>query len=64
MGKICDSINPGLDKQEEIDDEAILPSAPLKEPEEPMSPLAPSPSVRSSTKKTRAPPPPFQEKRL
>ena len=77
MGKICDSTNPGLemdedDDHDEIDDSQFFsPSAPIKEPQqlkdtempEPYRnvPIAPSPSVRSSTKKTRAPPPPFQD---
>ena len=74
MGKICDTLNPGLETQDDDDDDDaqfFSPSAPIKEAQlrdtempEPYRnvPIAPSPSVRSSTKKTRAPPPPFQDK--
>jgi hypothetical protein len=66
MDRICDNLNPGLDIQED-DNQNTPPSAPpeevqLKDTDMPppfnLVPLAPSVSSRSSTKKAPAPPPP------
>ena len=71
MNRICDDLTPGLETREDDDDdqeEVLTPSAPpievqLKDTNMPppfnLVPLAPSPPVRSVSKKAPAPPPPL-----
>lgn len=72
MNRICDDLRPGLETQEEDDDQSPTPSAPveevqLKDTDMPapfnLVPLAP-PVPRSTSKKAPAPPPPFSSSSL
>lgn len=66
MNRICDDFNPGLDTQED-DNQDQSPSAPVEDvqlkdtnmpPPFNLVPIAPIPPPRSSIKKAPAPPPP------
>lgn len=68
MNRICDELSPGLDIQDDENNQNPIASAPVEDiqlkntampPPFNLVPLAPSPTVRTSVKKMPAPPPPL-----